>query len=196
MRVGVLGLGIGVLLSYSRTNDFFRCYEISPGAMYCATNIFTFVKESPARVDLVLDDARKAMERERKAGEEPFDILYVDAFTGDNLPYHLSTKEAFELYFDRLRPDGILAVNISNWHLDLAPLMRSVSEHFDVPVVVVLQQGDLPNIRFGSAWAFFMRDPPDDFEFPQDARLVNLNATRSFTLPTDEKGSFVPLIRW
>lgn len=196
LRVGILGLGIGVLVSYSRTNDFYRCYEISPEAMYCATNIFTFIKESPAHIELIPGDARKSMENEIKAKDKPFDILYVDAFTGDNLPYHLSTKEAFELYFKRLKPDGILAVNISNWHLNLAPLMRCVSEHFDIPVVAIQQLGNLPKIRFGSAWAFFMRNPPDNFEFPQDARFINLEAVKAFPLPTDEKGSFISLIQW
>lgn len=196
MRVGVLGLGIGVLCAYSRTNDFYRCYEISPEALYCATNIFTFVKDSPAKIDLVLGDARKALEAEMRRKEEKFDVLYIDAFTGDNLPYHLSTREAFFLYFQRLNPDGILAVNISNWHLDLAPLMRSVSEAFDVPAVIIHQQGDMAKIRFGSGWAFFMRSPPEDFTFPPAAQFVDLSKVKHFKLPEDEFGSFISLIQW
>lgn len=198
LRVGVLGLGIGVLVAYSRTNDYYRCYEISQEALYCAKNHFTFLKDSPAKVDLVIGDARKAMEKERAENEEPFDVLYVDAFTGDNLPAHLSTREAFRLYFDRLKPDGILAVNISNWHMNLFPLVRSVTDTFtEVQAAVVTQDKRLEGMRFPSAWAFMMRgDSPAGFIFPPDAKMINLDAFGGFKLPSDEKGSFVSLINF
>jgi hypothetical protein len=196
LRVGILGLGIGVLVAYSRTNDTYRCYEISPEVLRCAEKNFTFLKDSPADVGLVIGDARKALERERDADTERFDVLFVDAFTGDNLPAHLSTKEAFKLYFDRLAPGGILAVNISNWHLDLTPLMKAVADHFHVPVVAIRQEDNMGQLRLSSMWAFFIPNPPPGFQLPPDAAVLDFGKVDRFVLPTDEKGSFVGLVNW
>ena len=196
MRVGVLGLGIGVLAAYSRTDDYYRCYEISPEVLACATNDFTFLKDSPAHIELATGDARKVMEKERAAHEQRFDVLFVDAFTGDNLPAHLSTREAFQLYFDRLEPDGILAVNISNWHLDLTPLIKAVADRFRVPVVAIRQEDDMGRVRLGSAWAFFLPRPPAGFALPPGASRLDFSRVGAFALPTDEKGSFIGLVDW
>lgn len=198
LRVGVLGLGIGVLFAYSRPGDFYRAYEISPEALAVAKNpaYFSFVADAPGKSELVLGDARKGLEKEAAGKEPKYDVLIVDAFTGDNLPYHLSTEEAFRLYFDRLEPDGILAVNISNWHLDLAPLMKAVSTRFQVPLVLMSQGRDFSKLRFDSAWAFMMRQPPQDFMFPADGTFIPLPKVGVIRLPTDETGSFISLVKW
>jgi hypothetical protein len=198
MRVAVVGMGIGVLTAYCRSNDFYRCYEISPEVVKVAQDptLFSFLADAPGRVEVVLGDGRKELEKERAHGEERFDVIFVDAFTGDNLPYHLSTQEAFQLYLDRLAPDGILAVNISNWHLDLLPLIRAVSKELDIPAVAFRQEGKVGQLRFGAAWAMMMRNPPDDFKFPADAQLAALQHVTRMRLPTDDKGSFVGLVNW
>ena len=198
MRVAVAGLGVGVLFAYSREGDFYRGYEISPEVLNVATNpaLFSFMTDSPAETDIVFGDARKALEAERDANEPRYDVIYVDAFSGDNLPRHLSTKEAFQLYFDRLAPGGILAVNISNRYLDLTPLIKAVGGVFDCPVLAIGQEDDFSKLRFGSNWAFFIKTPPPGFTIPQGASILDFTQVYDFTLPTDEKGSFISLIKW
>lgn len=207
MRVNITGLGIGVLFCYGRTNDYYRAYEISKDALDVAlnTNLFTFVSGCPAQKEIVLGDARKGLEAELAAGVEPYDVIVVDAFTGDNLPYHLSTKEAFDLYFKLLKPDGILCVNISNWHLQLEPFMKAVGEAYNVPLLGLRTHNDYTHLQFGAVIAFFCRSPDGLAPLPVgnpdvrwgDARIIDFSKYRSMpSLPTDEKGSFVGLINW
>ncbi len=207
MRVNITGLGIGVLFAYGRTNDYYRAYEISQDALDVAldTNLFTFVSDCPAKKEIVLADARKGLEAELAAGVEPYDVIVVDAFTGDNLPYHLSTKEAFDLYFKLLKPDGILCVNISNWHLELKPFMKTVGDFYNVPLLGLQTQNDYARLQFGATCAFFCRKPDGLGPLPigkanerwHNARIIDFNAYPTMrALPTDEKGSFIGLIKW
>jgi len=198
MRVGLVGTGVGVMLSYCRSNDVYRCYEINEQVVRIAKNpaCFTFVKDAPGVVEFRIGDARKSLTKEAADKEPLFDVLILDALTGDNIPAHLSTQEAFQLYFDRLAPEGILAVNISNWHLDLLPLIRAVSDVFQMPTVATLVPENLGKLQFTSSWAYMMRQPPKDFAFPERVRVLPLQEAAAFRLPTDEKGSFVSLIRW
>jgi hypothetical protein len=197
MRVGLVGMGIGVMLGHCRPCDTYICYEINPQVVNLATNkeVFSFVEHAPGRVDLRMGDARKILEAEVAYKEPLYDVLVIDALTGDNIPAHLSNEEAFKLYFERLAPDGVLAVNISNWHLDLLPLIKAVSDRFDVPAVAFAQSNDFAKLRFSSMWALFMKSPPPDFTFPADARMLPLRQARDFRMPNDERGSFVSLIR-
>jgi len=125
LHVGVVGLGIGVIASWGLPGDTFRFYEINPGVITLANDYFTVLKDSKARVEVIEGDGRISLEREfREQGSMQFDILVADAFAGDALPVHLVTREALELYLKHLRPDGILAVHISNRHLDLTKNKR------------------------------------------------------------------------
>ena len=201
MRVNITGLGVGVLFCYGRTNDYYRAYEISKDALKVATdtNLFTFVTECPARKEIVLGDARKGLEAELAAGVEPYDVIVVDAFTGDNLPYHLSTREAFDLYFKLLKPDGVLCVNISNWHLTLEPFMRTVGEAYGVPLLGLETRDDYARLAFGAKVAFFCRQPDGLGQPPTGGNVRMIDFTRfkpMASLPTDEKGSFISLIKW
>ena len=124
-------------------------------------------------------------------------MIVVDAFTGDNLPYHLSTREAFELYFKLLKPDGILCVNISNWHINLLPFMKSVGDAFECPLLALRTGNDYANLRFAATVAFFCRDPSGLGPLPPGAKVIDFNSVRGMdALPTDEKGSFISLVNW
>jgi hypothetical protein len=207
MRVNITGLGVGVLFCYGRQGDYYRAYEISKDAMVVEmnTNLFTFVSDCPAKKDIVLGDARKGLEAELAAGVEPYDVIVVDAFTGDNLPYHLSTKEAFDLYFKLLKPDGILCVNISNWHLTLEPFMKTIGERYNVPLLGLRTADNYGVLQFGASIAFFCRKPDNLGPLPinnpnkiwSNAKIIDFNRYKSLDeLPTDEKGSFINLIKW
>ncbi len=198
MRVNILGLGVGVMLCYARTNDYYRCYEISPQALRVAQDpaYFTFASGCPGRLKLVCQDARKGLEQELAAGVEPYDVIQIDAFTGDNLPYHLSTREAFELYFKMLKPDGVLAVNISNWHLSLEPFIKAVGGTFQCPVLGLSTPNDFGKLGFAAKFAFFCRRPEKLSAPPKGATQLDFQRQPHIEMPTDEKGSFVNAIKW
>ena len=114
-RVAVVGLGAGTLAAWGRTGDTYRFYEINPNVETIAHKWFTFLSDSKAKVEVALGDARIQMEQELAAGQtHDFDLIAVDAFSGDAIPMHLLTAECAEIYRRRLAPGGILALHISN----------------------------------------------------------------------------------
>ncbi len=128
-HIGAIGLGTGTIAAYGRPGDTIHFYEINPAIVGIASTTFTYLKESHATVSIALGDARLVMERELHDGPpQQFDLLVVDAFAGDAIPVHLLTREALALYRRQLRPDGIIAVHISNRHLDLRPVVEALAE--------------------------------------------------------------------
>jgi predicted O-methyltransferase YrrM len=124
LRIGVAGLGAGILAAYGRKGDTLRFYEINPDVVRLAHEYFTYLSDTAATVEMVQGDARMVMEQERAGGtSQQFDLLALDAFSGDAVPLHLLTREAFALYVYHLAPRGVLAFNISSQHLDMAPLI-------------------------------------------------------------------------
>ena len=127
-RVAVIGLGTGTLAAYGRPGDTFRFYEINPAVEAIANTWFTFLKNSQAKTEVVLGDARVQMERELAAGQShDFDAIAVDAFSSDAIPLHLLTKECGEIYRQRLTPGGLLLLHISNRLLNLEPIARGLA---------------------------------------------------------------------
>jgi SAM-dependent methyltransferase len=150
-RIGILGLGCGTLLTYSRPGDVVRIYEINPLVLDLARREFTYIADAPARVETALGDGRLLLERE---APQNFDILVMDAFSGDSVPVHLITREAFRTYFRHLRPGGILAVNISNRYLDLKPVMARAARDFGRTALAFdYTPEDDDRICFGNTWA-------------------------------------------
>lgn len=148
VRVGVIGLGTGTLAAYGRAGDYFRFYEINPLVLRLANTQFTFLKISKARLDVAMGDARLSLERELP---ENFDVLAVDAFSSDAIPVHLLTREAFVLYFRHLKADGVLAVHVSNKHLDLRQVVKLAADSLQKDVRLIDTE-DEPNDVFGSTW--------------------------------------------
>jgi SAM-dependent methyltransferase len=129
-RIGLAGLGVGTLAAYGQPGDTMRFYEINPQVIMLAQSRFTFLQNSRARIEIVPGDARLTLERESPQG---FQLLVLDAFSSDAIPTHLLTREAFEVYRRHLAPDGVLAVHVSNRHLDLRPVVEGLAAHFGWP---------------------------------------------------------------
>jgi SAM-dependent methyltransferase len=149
LRVGVIGLGAGTIASYGGPGDRYTFYELNPMVVQVANQQFSFLRDSEAKVDIVLGDARLSLEREPP---RKFDVLAVDAFSGDSIPIHLLTREAFELYFRELKPDGILAVHVSNQYVDLQPVVAAAAAALRKEAVLVANQDDHPNGVYAAAW--------------------------------------------
>lgn len=128
-RVGVIGLGVGTLATYGRAGDTLRFYEINPRVTQAAHSHFTYLGDSAAKIEIAQGDARLLMQQELDAqGSQRFDVIMVDAFSGDAIPMHLMTREALALYGKHLQPTGVIAFHISNRHLKLAPVVQRLAD--------------------------------------------------------------------
>jgi len=128
LNIGAVGLGVGTLSTFATAQDSIRYYEINPQVEQIARNYFRFLQNGKAETEVILGDARVSMQQEfNDSGSNEFDVLVLDAFSGDSIPVHLLTEEAFDLYAKHLRDDGILAVHITNQFLDLSSIVRVAS---------------------------------------------------------------------
>ena len=159
LRVGVVGLGTGTIAAYGEKGDTFRFYDINPDVVALSDRYFTYLRDSPARTEVVIGDARIVMEREIAAGQsQEFDILAIDAFSSDAIPVHLLTSECGDIYRQQLKPGGILAVHISNRFLDLNPVSRGLAEHLGWSAYRVSNSGDVLSGVFSSTWILLTSD--------------------------------------
>lgn len=139
LRMGIVGLGTGTLASYGRLGDTLRFYDINPLIVKIAASHFSFLSDCPAHIDVVLGDARLSMSRE---DSQQFDVLVIDAFSGDSIPVHLLTREALQIYWRHLKPDGVLAVHVSNHYLDLAPVVALAANELGKEALQIVSDDD------------------------------------------------------
>lgn len=137
-RVGVIGLGTGTIAVYGRPGDVFRFYDINPLVIDIAKTQFTYLRDSRARIETILGDARLMLEREPPQG---YDVLAVDAFSSDAIPVHLITREALAVYLRHLKPEGVIAFHVTNRYLELAPVVRRLAEPFGLHAILVSDEG-------------------------------------------------------
>jgi SAM-dependent methyltransferase len=154
-RVGAIGLGAGTLAAYGKTSDYFRFYEINPQVIQIAKTYFSYLRDSPARIDVVLGDARLSLQKEPP---QEFDVLAVDAFSGDAIPVHLLTREAFALYLRHLKPDGILAVHTSNTYLNLPPVVQLLAADAGCEARLIVNSENHRKLIDSSDWVVVTRN--------------------------------------
>jgi SAM-dependent methyltransferase len=154
-RVGIIGLGAGVLAAWGRPGDVYRFYELDPLVIEVARQEFTFLDDSHARIELVPGDARLSLERE---ADQRFDVFVLDAFSSDAIPAHLLTVEAFDLYRRRLAPGGVLALHVTTRHLDLGPLIGGLAERMGLPAWEVLSAADEERGILDARWILITAD--------------------------------------
>jgi hypothetical protein len=158
-RIGLVGLGTGTVASYGTPGDYLRIYDINPAVVQLAKNRFTYLRRCPAKVDIVLGDARLSLEHELAAGEsQRFDVLALDAFSSDAIPVHLLTKEAFAVYWKHLTPDGILAVHTSNRYLDLRPVVERLAAEFGFTAITISDE-EHESWVYPTTWILVTKNP-------------------------------------
>jgi SAM-dependent methyltransferase len=193
LRVGVIGLGAGVLASYCRPGDTFRYYEINPLDIALAREYFTFLQDCPGDCKVLQGDARLTLERQPP---QQFDVLAVDAFTSDSIPIHLLTREAFALYFRHLAPHGILAIHVTNRYLNLVPIVVRNAEEFGKPAYQVLDRGADGDYLAGTDW---MLVGPDTHVFVllgfKGASIFKRSAPKSLRTWTDDFSNLYEVLR-
>jgi spermidine synthase len=160
-RVGIIGLGVGTLSAYGREGDLFRYYEIDPDVVRIARDeqYFSFLGDSRAASEVVVGDARLSLESQlRDDASQAFDFLVIDAFTSDAIPVHLLTAEAFDLYDQHLKEDGVILTHVSNRHLDLSPLLFGHAVRFGMRSVGIANSAVHAQRSASSRWVIFSRD--------------------------------------
>ena len=138
-NVGVIGLGAGAVAVYGRPGDHFVFYEIDPQVIEVAQKEFTFLGQSKAKVETVLGDGRLALER---APDGYFDVLAMDAFSGDAIPMHLLTRESIAMYVRKLKPDGAIIFQATNRFVDISPVVAQLAAEHGMKAVMVSDSPD------------------------------------------------------
>jgi len=134
----VVGLGAGTLAAYGRIGDHFVFYEIDPAVVQIARSPFTFLKSSPAQVDVIVGDGRLSLENQLREGHaQNFDILVLDAFNSDAIPVHLLTVEALEIYLQHMNPDGVIALQMTNRFVDLRGVAVALSRRLQLDFLII-----------------------------------------------------------
>jgi len=197
-RLGLVGLGTGTLAAYGEKGDTVRIYEINPQVPLLSTSRFTYVARSKARVDIVMGDARLSMERELERGDpQRFDLLALDAFNSDAIPVHLLTREAFATYLKHMKPDGIIAVHISNRYFDLQPVVESLAKNFDLQSIVISDDNEESWWIYDTTWVLVARKGRFQ-QTPSLLEAANSADKRSNTPPplwTDDYTSLFRILR-
>ena len=137
LAVGVIGLGAGVIAAWMKPGDRLVFYEISPRVVDIARREFTFLDDTSAKTEVVLGDGRLSLEREPPRG---YDVLGIDAFSGDSIPMHLVTREAMAIYVKHLKPDGVIVFQATNRFIDLLPVVKRLAAEFGLEAVNVADE--------------------------------------------------------
>jgi hypothetical protein len=186
-RIGVIGLGTGSMAVFGRRGDYLRIYEINADVQGVATAHFTYLSNSPAKIEVVLGDARLSLEREPS---QDFDLLAIDAFTSDAIPVHLLTKEAFEVYERHIKTNGIIIIHTSNQYLDLEPVVANAARQFNYKMATINYDDDAANGDgedewwvYSSTWILLTRN----------AELINSPAINQSASPANTNAVNIPL---
>ncbi len=153
LHVGVVGMGVAALGGFTRTGDSMVMYEINTNIVDLAKEYFTFRDSMAGKESVILGDARISMERELKDGKpQHFDLLFLDAFSSDAVPVHLLTREAFAIYDQHLKPDGLMAIQITAQHLDLSRVVLGQAEATGKKTMRFRTQDDREKFTHWSDW--------------------------------------------
>ncbi len=202
-RVALVGLGIGTLAAYGRPGQRITCYELDPEIVRIARDpaYFTYLRDTQAEVEFVLGDGRLGLAR---APDGAYGLIVLDAFSSDAIPVHLLTREAIELCMRKLRPDGLLAIHLTNQYLDLEPVVEAAAAHLGLAglakSVTVGTADELVEAKDRSTWAVLARDRDPLEPLNEDGSWIVLplpdgGEDRSRYLWTDDRASILPVLR-
>ncbi len=191
-HVGVVGLGAGTLAAYGRPGDRIRFYEIDPAVVALARGHFSFLAESRASVEVVLGDARLSLEREPP---QAFDLLVLDAFSGDAIPVHLLTREAFATWRRHLRDDGLIAVQASNRYVDLLPVLWAAADQLGWRAGLVRTKADRSRGVGPAHWVILSGSAERLARLARETRVVEHPAGLAPIAWSDEDASLFELLK-
>ena len=191
-RVGVVGLGTGTLASYGNPGDYFHFYDINPAVIDIANAVFTYLRESPAQKEITLGDARLSLEQE---SPQHFDVLAIDAFSGDAIPVHLLTKESIALYLRHLKPDGILAIHTSNMYLRLDPVVKQLADNAGYPAKSIENDSDDDQCIASADWVLVTRNTRFLNSAVVQKNADTIDAVKGLRLWTDDYNNLFQILK-
>lgn len=185
----IVGLGAGSQAAYLNEGDSLTFLEIDPVVAKIATNSFSFIADSKGSVEIKTGDGRKLLENDPKK----YDILVIDAYSGDSVPLHLVTKEAFGIYLGHLKEDGILALHISNWHLDLLSAAKAVMAEFSLEGRIRYSKNGFSSTQ--ALWVFLSRNSGFAKDSPYPL-FSDWSGVVDRPILKDGTGSLLPYVIW
>jgi len=192
--IGVIGLGTGTLASYGEAGQYFLFFDIDPAVVEIAQKYFSYVMNCRAKWDIIPGDARLRM---KLAEDKQFQLIIVDAFNSDAIPVHLLTREAIELYFQKLSKDGILALHISNRYLDLEPVLGNLAKELHL-VGLAQYDNDLarkPGKR-SSHWVLLANRMENFGKLARDQRWKQIRNRPEVGVWTDDYSNLLGVFKW
>jgi hypothetical protein len=157
--IGIIGLGAGTLACYTKLGQSWAFYELDPLVIDIASNpeYFTYISQCNPKIRMVPGDARLSLIGEP---DHKFDLYIVDAFSSDSIPTHLLTEEAIKLYFDKIKPGGILALHITNRHLALKKVLAVHEKQLNLSALIqeYKPSGDIPLV-VATDWVVMAKNP-------------------------------------
>jgi SAM-dependent methyltransferase len=190
IKVGIIGLGAGSLAVYCDADDTYRFYDINPAVVRIAHTYFTYLDDAPGKVEVVLGDARLSLEHE---APQAFDVLAVDAFTGDAIPVHLLTVEAVGEYLRHMKPGGVIAVHVSNRFLDLKPVLLAIAAYHHLEYAYIHEKS---SDRTTSDWVLLTRDKSFILRPSIVEATEPVAPEPSWRLWTDDYNNLLQVFRW
>lgn len=193
-NIAILGLGIGSLVCYPHEGRHFDLFEIDPVVKRIAENkaLFTFLSDCGSPHDIILGDGRLQID---KMPDASYDAIFLDAFSSDNIPVHIITREAFEIYLRKLKPGGIIVSNISNNFLNLAPVLNALAQDLNLQAVFKIsigQEVDKTGVEDASSiFAVLSRRGEDLGALPQTTGWREFRGAERPRVWTDDYASIV-----
>jgi spermidine synthase len=192
-NIGVVGLGAGTLAAYGESGDRIRFYEINPAVRPIAENLFTYIRDSGAQISFAEGDARISL-----AAEAPqnFDVLAIDAFSGDAIPVHLLTTQAMQVYRRQLAPGGILAFHVSNQYLDLTPEIAELAAASGMEARVVDTPPQSARGEYRATWVLVTNNTQFLAQLPVAMMARAIHRKPGLPAWTDDSSSLLPILQW
>jgi len=194
LKIGVIGLGVGTIAAWAEPGDTVKFYEINPDVERLARRYFTYLAKCRGTAEVAIGDARLVLEREPP---QQFDVFVVDAFNNDSPPLHLLTREAFQLYFRHLRPDGAIAAHITSKYINFVPVISAIADGLNCPWTTVFDfNREDEYLRTQSFWVILTRNAA------LQANREILNASNRPDVPptsrvwTDDYSSLFEIVEW
>jgi hypothetical protein len=194
-HIGVVGLGSGTIAAYAKRGDEVRFYEINPLIVKIANDQFSYLQNArtngadlairmgDARLSLVNDDA------------EHFDVLVIDAFSGDAIPVHLLTREAVALYLQRLKPGGVLAIHTSNTYLDLNPVVKLLADDAGCESRLISNSDDQRKLINAADWMLLTRNQEFLLKLDETTVQDSIDVPLKLRLWTDDYNNLFQILR-
>ncbi len=181
LRIGVIGLGAGALAVYAGENDTIVFYELDPQVAEVAWDEFSFLGDVPGTVEVVIGDGRLSLEREEPRN---YDVLAIDAFSGDSIPMHLITREAMAVYLKHLEPDGAIVFQATNRYIDIAPVVQALAAENGMTAVAVSDEP--PEADDQGYWL----SSTDQIIVTRNPAILNAPAVKQGALPIEPRANF------